>query len=239
MFKKKMKIFEEKPFLSMIVVAAGSSSRMGENKLLMDLFGESVLAKTLKVLDSSDLVSEIVIVCRQIDIVEFSNICNDFAIDKPVKIVNGGETRTHSTYKGILACNEKAEFIGIHDGARPLITNEIISSVVECAIENSCAIPVVAVKDTIKEVIDSVCVKSIKRDTLFAVQTPQVFKAEIINNCTARSLKTGYSHTDDSSCVESFGYTVHTVSGDYDNIKITTPEDISLAMLIIERRGYF
>ena len=239
MFKKKLKIFDEKPFVSMIVVAAGSSSRMGENKLLMDLFGEPVLAKTLKALDTSDLVSEIVIVCRQIDIVEFSNICNDFAINKPIKIVSGGETRTHSTLNGVLACDEQAEFIGVHDGARPLITDEIINSVVECAIEHSCAIPVVAVKDTIKEVVDSVCVKSIQRDTIFAVQTPQVFKAEIIKNCTHKSVKTGYSHTDDSSCVESFGHTIHTVIGDYDNIKITTPEDISLAMLIIERRGYF
>lgn len=225
------------PFISMIIVAGGSSTRMGENKLFMDLFGQSVLLRTLKTIDACVLVREIVIVCKKEDIEQIQTICNNNLIIKPVKLVSGGDTRTQSAYKGLLACSKLAKFIGIHDGARPLVTEFVINNVIKRALIKNCAIPVVPVKDTIKIVVDGECSKGLPRDKLYIVQTPQVFNAEIIKECTEKSIRYALNHTDDSSCVEHYSNKVFTVEGDYDNIKITTKDDIALAKLILEKRG--
>lgn len=227
---------EHEIFTSAVVLGAGSSMRMGENKLLMKIKNQSVIERTLKTFDNCEKICEIVLVCRQEDFLEFSKICN--ALKTPTKIVNGGETRTHSALKGIDTCNENAQIIAIHDGARPLFTESIVNNAIDSAILNNAVIPVVPVKDTIKIVSNNIVQDTLNRDSIFSVQTPQVFSLELIKKATVHALRSRQVFTDDASCVEAFGATVHTILGSYDNIKITTIEDIALANLIVERRGF-
>lgn len=233
MFKRKK---EHKIFTSAVIVAGGSSTRMGENKLLMEINGISVIEKTLLVFENAEKISEIILVCRQEDFVAFSSICSNFKT--PIKIVNGGQTRTHSTLNGINMCSENAQFIAIHDGARPLITEDIINEVIDNVIINNAVIPVVAVKDTIKKVFENIVSETPNRELLFSVQTPQIFKSDIIINAINKAVTSEQIFSDDASCVEALGIKVHTILGSYDNIKITTIEDIALASLIIDRRGF-
>lgn len=236
MFGFKKKVLKDTSFVSAVIVAGGSSTRFGENKLLMQIQNMTVIEKTLQIFDSCDEIDEIILVCRQEDLLTFSKYSE--YLKTPIKIVNGGKTRTHSTYNGLKECNENATIIAIHDGARPLITHDVIKRAVENTKEFDATVPVVASKDTMKIVCDNKCVKSIDRNTLFAIQTPQVFKADIIKNALKRAFEENLDFTDDTTVVEYFGTEVTTVLGDYDNIKITTIEDISLANLIVERRGY-
>lgn len=236
MFGFKKKVLKDTSFVSAVIVAGGSSTRFGENKLLMQIQNMTVIEKTLQIFDSCDEIDEIILVCRQEDLLTFSKYSE--YLKTPIKIVNGGKTRTHSTYNGLKECNKNATIIAIHDGARPLITHDVIKRAVENTKEFDATVPVVASKDTMKIVCDNKCVKSIDRNTLFAIQTPQVFKADIIKNALKRAFEENLDFTDDTTVVEYFGTEVTTVLGDYDNIKITTIEDISLANLIVERRGY-
>lgn len=232
-FRKKQKSDD---FNSVIIVAAGNSSRMGENKLLIDLNGIPVIQKTLKSFDNLKFINEIILVCRQDDLLEFSKIAK--TINTPIKIVCGGETRMHSSQNGIKACNENAKIIGIHDGARPLVTPELIKNCIISAKENKASIPVVAVKDTIREVVSNKSVKTLDRSVLYSVQTPQFFDAETIKFAVNSAIESNQNFTDDASCVEAMNVTVHTIDGSYDNIKITTRDDVELANLICERRGF-
>lgn len=232
MFKKK----KNNEFVSIIIVASGNSTRFGENKLLVDILGQSVIERTISAFSCHEKVSEIILVCRQEDILEFSNICS--SQDFNIKIVSGGNTRTHSTLNGLNACSKDAQIIGIHDGARPLILAETITNTINSAILNKACIPVVAVKDTIKSVRNDVCFANHNRNDLFLVQTPQVFDSEIILNATKLAVAKELDFTDNSTCVEYFGTKVHTVLGSYDNLKITTKEDILLAQMHIESRGF-
>ncbi|MFI3226765.1 MAG: 2-C-methyl-D-erythritol 4-phosphate cytidylyltransferase [Clostridia bacterium] len=227
---------EREIFVSAVIVAAGSSTRMGENKLLMQIGWQTVIEKTLEVFDKTERITEIILVCRQDDFVDFSKFCK--VLKTPSKIVIGGQTRTHSTLNGINACNEKTEIIAIHDGARPLITQDIIDASIECADKNGASIPVVPVKDTIKILENGVVERTLNRENLFAVQTPQTFKSTIIKKVTEQALTSEQIFSDDASCAEAQGVAIHTVQGSYDNIKITTLEDIALASLIIDRRGF-
>lgn len=236
MFGFKKKVLKDTSFVSAVIVAGGSSTRFGENKLLMQIQNMTVIEKTLQIFDSCDEIDEIILVCRQEDLLTFSKYSE--YLKTSIKIVNGGKTRTHSTYNGLKECNKNATIIAIHDGARPLITHDVIKRAVENTKEFDATVPVVASKDTMKIVCDNKCVKSIDRNTLFAIQTPQVFKADIIKNALKRAFEENLDFTDDTTVVEYFGTEVTTVLGDYDNIKITTIEDISLANLIVERRGY-
>lgn len=232
-FRKKQK---SNFFTSMIVVAAGNSSRMGENKLLMTINDTPVIEKTLNAFDNLEFINEIILVCRQDDLLEFSKIANN--INTPIKIVCGGETRVHSSQNGIKACNKNSNLIGIHDGARPLITPDVIKLLINCAKENKTAIPVVQVKDTIRQITSSNASKTIDRNTLISVQTPQVFDAETIKFAVNSAIESNANFTDDASCVEAINVPIFTVNSNYDNIKITTAEDINLANLIVERRGF-
>lgn len=232
-FKKKQKSCD---FTSIIIVAAGNSTRMGENKLLMDICGVPVIEKTLNSFDNLKFIDEIILVCRQEDLLQFSKIAN--LINTPIKLVCGGETRMHSSQNGIKSCNKNSTLIGIHDGARPLVSPDLIANLINCAKENKTSIPVVAVKDTIREITSNKSSKTLDRSVLFSVQTPQFFDAETIKFAVNSAIESGQNFTDDASCVEAINVPIFSVNSNYDNIKITTKEDIDLANLIIERRGF-
>lgn len=226
-----------RPRCAAIVAAAGSSSRMGgENKLMLPLAGVPVLARTLMALDRSGLVDEIVVATREEDLLAVADLCKLYGLSKPVKIVQGGETRLASVLAASLECGEDAAFLAVHDGARPLAEPALIDSVIQMALRTNAAAPAVPVKDTIKVAQEGKIVGTLDRETLRAVQTPQVFDANLLRAALQAAADSGEPVTDDCGAVERLGKEVYLTDGSYENIKITTPEDMLLAEAILERR---
>lgn len=220
-----------------VIVAAGSSRRMGgENKLLLDLAGAPVLAHTLAAFEQCGAVRDIVLVCREQDIVTFSSLAERYGISKLRTAVRGGESRTASVLAGVRACPEDAELVAVHDGARPLVTGEVIAQAVEAAAQGGAAAPVVALKDSIKRVRDGYIEQDVPRERIAAVQTPQVFGKTLLERALTAAAREGKAFTDDCAAVEAFGTPVRATQGDYENIKITTPEDILMAGAILQGR---
>lgn len=229
---------EAHPFCSAIVAAAGSSRRMGEvNKLMAPLLdGVPVLAWTLRALNEAELVDEIVVAVREEDLLSTGDLCKIYGISKPVKIVRGGDTRLDSVLAASLECREDAAFLAVHDGARPLVSPALIDRTIALARRTNAAAPAVPVKDTVKLVRDGVVVSTPPREDLRAVQTPQVFEASLLRAALQAACDAGGAVTDDCAAVERLGKEVHLTEGDYENIKITTPEDLLLAAEILRRR---
>lgn len=226
------------PYCSALVPAAGTSCRMeGQDKLFLYLGGCPVLAYTLKALDQCELIDEIVVATRADNILRIGDLCRDYGIVKPVKIIEGGETRAESVMHAALNANPDADFLAVHDGARPLTDPELIENVIRRAYECSAAAPAVPVKDTVKVAFDGVVDHTPDRATLFAVQTPQVFDAGLLKAALQSALDHHISITDDCSAVERLGKKVYLTEGSYENIKITTPTDLVLAEKLIETRG--
>ena len=227
----------EYPVCSAVVAAAGSSRRMGGgNKLLLPLDGIPVLVRTLRALEEATLVREIVVASREEDLLVIGDLCKTYGISKPVKIVCGGETRAASVLAATMECREDAAFIAVHDGARPLATPELIDNVIRLAFRTNAAAPAVAVKDTIKVVEENKVVTTPDRDTLRCIQTPQVFDAALLRAALQTAVAGEIPITDDCSAVERLGKEIYLTEGSYENIKITTPEDMALATAILERR---
>lgn len=227
----------EYPVCSAVVAAAGSSRRMGGgNKLLLPLDGIPVLVRTLRALEEATLVREIVVASREEDLLVIGDLCKTYGISKPVKIVCGGETRAASVLAATMECREDAAFIAVHDGARPLATPELIDNVIRLAFRTNAAAPAVAVKDTIKVVEENKVVTTPDRDTLRCIQTPQVFDAALLRAALQAAVAGEIPITDDCSAVERLGKEIYLTEGSYENIKITTPEDMALATAILERR---
>lgn len=225
------------PFCSVIVAAAGSSRRMGgENKLLQPLGGVPVLVHTLMALDMAELADEIVIVAREEDLLAYGDLCKIYGISKPVKIIRGGENRQESVYLASLECREDAAFLAVHDGARPLATAELIDRTIALAHRTNAAAPAVPLKDTIKIVRDGKVERTPDRDSLRAIQTPQVFDASLLRAALESVRTAGETVTDDCSAVERLGKEIYLTDGSYENIKITTPEDLVLAEEILHQR---
>ena len=224
------------PYCSVIVAAAGSSSRMGENKLLMPLDGIPVLARTLQSLDGAELVDEIVIAAREEDLLAFGDLCKIYGISKPVKIVRGGATRLESVLAASLECRGDAAYLAVHDGARPLVTPELVDGVIALAHRTNAAAPAVPVKDTVKIVREGKVESTPDRDTLRAIQTPQAFDGPLLRAALQAAAEAGAAVTDDCAAVERLGKEVYILDGSYENIKITTPEDLALAEAILQRR---
>lgn len=222
---------EKHTFVSAVIPAAGSSTRMGENinKLLMQLDNIPVLVRTLLCFQNNENIDEIVLVCRESDILQYAELCKVFSITKVSQIVRGGDTRTESVLCGVKACSQKSEFIAVHDGARPLISQNMLTQVVLDAIKYGAAAPVVACKDSIKRIENGFIAGDVKRDSICAVQTPQIFAKDVLEKALSSAKSAGLSLTDDCGAVERIGVNVFASVGDYRNIKITTPEDIILA----------
>lgn len=226
-----------RPICSAVVPAAGNSSRMGgENKLFMMLDGIPVLARTLLALDSAALVDEIVVASRESDLLAIADLCRDYGVRKPVKIVLGGESRLESVLLATMECRQDAAFLAVHDGARPLADGAFIDAVIAHAQRTNAAAPAVPVKDTIKVARDGVVESTPDRSLLFAVQTPQVFDAQLLRAALQSAKEADAAVTDDCSAVERLGKSVYLTEGSYENIKITTPEDMILAAAILRRR---
>ena len=227
-----------RPFCAAVIAAAGSSQRMGgENKLLMPLAGIPVLARTLLAVDRAACIDEIVLAARESDLLLYAELCRTYGVQKPVKIVRGGTTRTESVLRAALETNRKAKLIAVQDGARPLVTPELIETVVRRAAVCAAAAPAVPVHDTVKVARDCIVRETPDRASLFAVQTPQVFDAALLKAALQSALTDGALLTDDCSAVERLGKEIYLADGDEENIKITTPLDLLLAEAILSQRG--
>ena len=225
------------PFCSAVVAAAGGSSRMGGvNKLLLPLEGIPVLARTLRALDEARLVDEIVVAAREEGLLTIGDLCRTYGVTKPVKIVRGGETRAASVLAAAMECREDGAFIAVHDGARPLAEPALIDSVIQLAFRTNAAAAAVPVKDTIKVTAEGKIVSTPDRETLRAVQTPQVFDGALLRAALQAAVEGGIPVTDDCSAVERMGKEIYLTEGSYENIKITTQEDLALAAAILQRR---
>lgn len=220
-----------------VVPAAGRSVRMGEDKLLLPLGEQPVILRTLRALESSPYITEIIIATLPEQIVPLSQLCREARLGKVRKVVVGGETRSASVLAGIREADPASGLIAVHDADRPLVTEEIINATIEMAARRGAAAPAVPVKDTIKRAVNGEVTGTPDRAELFAVQTPQVFEHGLIRGALEKALTDGAPLTDDCSAVERIGMPVCLTQGSYDNIKLTTPEDLAVAEAILERWG--
>lgn len=226
------------PRCSAVIVAAGYSQRMGNDKLMMALDGMPVLLRTLKVFENSPLIDEIVVVTRMDKLEGTADLCKNGGISKVTKVVTGGKTRAESALAGVSATKKDAKLIAVHDGARPLVTSDLILRTIYAAEEYLAAVPVISSPDTLKLLDDKGKVAAtVDREHTLRVQTPQVFKADLIKGALTAAVERGLSVTDDSAAVEMMGVKTHAVQGDEENIKITSPLDLELAAAILHRRG--
>lgn len=226
------------PAVCAVIVAAGSSRRMGgENKLLLELDGVPVLARTLSAFQKCAAVRDIVLVCREQDIMLYTELAKSFNIDKLRTVTRGGETRTESVLAGLKAAPADTVLAAVHDGARPLVSEAVITEAVTAAAEYGAAAPVVPLKDSIKRIENGNIAADVPRDTLAAVQTPQVFRHDLLRRALTSAAERGYSFTDDCAAVESLGVIVKATHGSYENIKITTPEDVLTAEAFLHKEG--
>lgn len=222
---------------SAVVVAGGSSRRMGEDKLFMDLGGMPVLARTLLALNGCDCVDEIVLVAREDALEQCAKLCEDYGITKMSKVVIGGSNRNQSALAGLTQIRRDAKLVLIHDGARPLVTEAVVKDVVHTAAIFKCAAPAVPVNDTIKETEGDAVIRTLDRSRLAAVQTPQAFQPELVKAALTQAVKEGKEYTDDCAAVEAMGVPVRLSQGDGENLKITRPMDLVTAEAILKRRG--
>ena len=220
----------EKNGLPVIIVAAGVSSRMqGKNKQLLELGGIPVIARTMLAFENCSAIKNIILVVRTEDIFSLQLLAEKYGISKLSDIVCGGNCRQESVLKGFARLDENDKAVLIHDGARPLISDDVIHAVAEAVNTYNAVTCVTKVKDTIKEIDNSgKVIKTLDRSVLVSVQTPQ---GVVIKDYLSAVEKVGdiSVFTDDTSIMEAAGYEVYTVEGSYKNIKITTPEDISAA----------
>ena len=221
---------------SVVIVSAGRGSRMKAdiNKQFLKLQNKEVIAHTIDKFYNNENIGEIIVVVRE-DEAEFFkiNIIEKYGY-KNIKIAFGGSERQDSVYNGLKMVDENCKIVLIHDGARPFVNNETIDNAIESAKENKCVIVGVPVKDTIK-VIDennNVC-DTPDRSTLWSIQTPQVFDYSLIMKAHEKAREDNYYGTDDSMLMEYFGQKVKVVEGSYNNIKITTTEDLKIGEEIL------
>ncbi len=218
-----------------VIVAAGRGTRMGlaRNKVLFPVCGVPVIVRTVRAFEETGLFDGgIVVVTGRDDLADMQTL---LARDG-VRVVEGGADRQESVLRGLVATDAAAEIIAIHDGARPLVTREVIERTIESAKRFGSGVASVPLKDTVKRVrADGTVVETPRRDELRAVQTPQTFKASLIRKAHALG-KSGERATDDAALVERMGEAVRLTEGDVENIKLTTPEDMLLAEQVIRRR---
>lgn len=221
-----------------LVAAAGSSSRMGGvNKLMEPLDGVPVLARTLTALQLAQQVDEIIVAAREEDLVEISRLCHTYGVTKCTKVIRGGESRAHSVLLAALEASAETELLAVQDGARPLVTPELVDRVISAAARCGAAAPAIPVKDTVKSVRDGGAVEqTLDRSSLRAVQTPQVFEASLLKAALQSAVEKAVPVTDDCSAVERLGKVVFLVEGEEENLKITTPVDLILAEAILQAR---
>lgn len=224
---------------SVIIVAAGSGKRMnlGINKQFIKLKDKEIIAYTIEAFLNNKNIDEI-IVCIKKEEEDFfkKNIINKYNF-KNIKIAYGGKERQDSINNGLKKLNKDCSVVLVHDGARPFVSNEIIDESINAVKARKAVVVGVPVKDTIKFVEDGVVKETPKRSMLWSAQTPQSFEYDLITKAYEEAYKNDYYGTDDSMLVEKIGQEVHMIMGSYDNIKITSIEDLEIAKEILNKKN--
>lgn len=224
-----------RPYCAAVVPAAGSAVRMeGVDKVLVELGGVPVIARSVGALNDCELVDEIIVVTREDFIVPVSDICKEYGFTKVKTIIQGGATRAESVRRGLAEVSKETGLVAIHDGARPFLSQEVLREAIMAAEEYHAVAPATPVVDTVKVAHDGLVDSTPDRSTLFAVQTPQVFDYGLIVGALDKALKEGIPLTDDCSAVEALGMKVVLTRGSRENIKITTPVDLATGEAILE-----
>ncbi|WP_345244142.1 bifunctional 2-C-methyl-D-erythritol 4-phosphate cytidylyltransferase/2-C-methyl-D-erythritol 2,4-cyclodiphosphate synthase [Pontibacillus salipaludis] len=221
-----------------IILAAGQGKRMqtGQNKQFLSINGKPLLIHTIEAFTQDDLSCEQrIVVINPNERTQIESLLERFGYLSQITLIDGGEERQDSVYAGLQAINGDS-IVLIHDGARPFVKRESIRELVKEAGEHGAALLAVPVTDTIKQ-YQAGSLKTLKRDELYAAQTPQAFRYELILSAHEQAKEEHYLGTDDASLVERLGQNVEVVQGSYDNIKLTTPEDIEKAETIINNRS--
>ncbi len=225
------------PYVSAVIVAAGSSNRMGRPKQAIPLLGKPVLAHTLLAFDRTQSVGEIIVVTRDEDRATVQQYIEIYGIRKVRAVVVGGATRQQSVQNGVALCGDYP-LIAIHDGARPLITTEGIERVAEVARVEGAAAAAMRAVDTVKIADkDGYVAATPDRATVWHVQTPQIFAADNYRAALRQAVTNGGDYTDDCQLMEKAGHRVRLIETGSSNFKVTVPEDVALAAAILTERG--
>ena len=224
--------------ISVIIAAAGRGTRLKyeKNKIFLNMNGKPILQYSLELFSELEDVSDIIVVTSAEDVDEVNSVIR--LVGCGARVVIGGKERQDSVYSALQALSADTDYVLVHDGARPFVEKNQVMNLIDCVKELDAAILAVPVKDTIK-VVDKQAqvVATPERSTLVAVQTPQGFSKKILVSAYEYAYANSYRGTDDASIVEYYGKTVHVVTGDYENIKITTPEDILVGCELLNRRN--
>ncbi|WP_163539089.1 2-C-methyl-D-erythritol 4-phosphate cytidylyltransferase [Gracilibacillus sp. YIM 98692] len=225
---------------NVIVLAAGQGKRMnfGKNKQFIPLQEEPLIVHTIKNFVKDPWCQKIYLVINPIDRIEMKKLFQSYDWSHRLQLVDGGNERQESGYKGILAIKEEDDefVVMIHDGARPFVSTKLLHELAHTASHSKAALLAVPVTDTIKQKTGG-SIQTLDRSTLWAAQTPQAFQYRVIKQAHQKALEEQYIGTDDASLVEALGETVKIVQGSYENVKLTTPEDIARAETILQEKG--
>ena len=230
---------DKKYYTSAVILAGGSSSRMGgeSTKQFLMIEGMPVVARTVIQFDRSGLIDEIIVVAKADEVEKYADFAKTYNIQKPFKVVEGGATRQESARCGVDAVNDKSKFIAIHDAARCLITPEMIEKVCHGAYLNGGAILAIKAIDTVKIGEKNKFIESTPdRDMTWQAQTPQVFKVNAFRAATYVARDEKYEGTDDASLLEHIRIPVKLIEGSRENIKVTEPIDVCFAEVILKSR---
>jgi 2-C-methyl-D-erythritol 4-phosphate cytidylyltransferase len=222
-----------------IIVAAGQGKRMKTRmpKVFLPLAGKPILAHTLKPFEQSSVIREIIVVVPAGYAVRcWKEIVEKYGFRKVSAVIHGGKERQDSVAAALKLVTPQTELVAIHDGARPLVQARTIQLSLEAAQRIGAAVVAVRVKDTIKQVSGTTIRATLDRNELWAMQTPQVFRYPLILKAYQQIPQRAVAATDDASLVEKLGHAVTVVEGDYENIKVTTPDDLVVAATLLHRR---
>jgi len=234
--------------ITAVIMAAGKAKRMGgrKNKVFLRL-RKPILGHAIEAFEKNPLVNEIILVANKDDFSECRRVIKKEEFTKIKKIVEGGKTRQESSYNGIFAAENSGKFdiILTHDGARPFVTQDVIINSINDAVKFGASVVAVPVSNTIKESFSQkrktdelIVKKTLQRDDLWEIQTPQVFRADLIKKAHEYCRKNKIETTDDAAMLEEIGLKVKITRGHYDNLKITTPDDLIIAKHILKKNGY-
>ncbi len=225
-------------FFSAIILAAGRSERMGVNKITMKVGSKSVIERTIEAFEECGAIDEIIIAASDETIGECTELVKERTFVKVTAVIKGGATRQESVKNALAEVAQRADFVAVHDGARPLIKPQAIEAICSAAVEYGAAAAGVKCVDTVKQVDDSMIItKTIDREHTVTVQTPQVFKKEDLIEAHRKADEDGFVGTDDCMLAERIGCKIKVVQSKSQNVKITYPEDVTYMAEILKARG--
>jgi len=221
-----------------VLPAAGSGKRMGagQNKLFLKLLEKPILIHTLEVFQQDPFCTGIWLAVKPEERIYIQELLDEYRITKVKGLPDGGAERQHSVHSCMKEM-EQVDIVLVHDAARPFITHAIIANLVQSAHEFGAAIAGVRAKDTMKKVRNGVIEETVDRDSLWMIQTPQAFRFDLIVEAEDVAEKVGFLGTDEAMLVERLGHIVHIVESSYENVKMTTQEDLLFGEAILRKRA--